>query len=274
MSVPDPIPRPTVPPAGTPPDRNPAPSPAPDGGAVPSGGAVPGGTPVSCRRHPLVGLLGAGLVLPFALYYGLLLAGAEPWVALVLGGLAPLLRVLGATARTRRLDRLGAFTLSVLALNTAVGLITADARLLMALGGWLTALLGAWLLTSLAGGRSALFDATVALMPAEAATRWRHGWEQDPVFRRIFRAMTAGWGAAFLIGTGARAVMAYTLPVDAVPAAAAALLLVLLVAVVQAGKAYGRRHLGPTTTTATPRRSPQTPGGPGPRGEPGADLVL
>ena len=81
MSVPDPIPRPTVPPAGTPPDRNPAPSPAPDGGAVPSGGAVPGGTPVSCRRHPLVGLLGAGLVLPFALYYGLRLAGAEPWVS-------------------------------------------------------------------------------------------------------------------------------------------------------------------------------------------------
>ena len=268
MSVPDPTPRPTVPPAGTPPDRNPASPPAPDGGAV------PGVTQVSCRRHPLVGLLGAGLVLPFALYYGLRLAGAEPWVALVLGGLAPLLRVLGAAARTRRLDRLGAFTLSVLALNTAVGLITADARLLMALGGWLTALLGAWLLTSLAGGRSALFDATVALMPAEAAARWRHDWEHDPVFRRIFRAMTAGWGAAFLIGTGARAVMAYTLPVDAVPVAAAALLLVLLVAVVQAGKAYGRRHLGPTTTTATPRRSPQTPGGPGPRGEPGADLVL
>ena len=89
---------------------------------------------MSCRRHPLVGLLGAGLVLPFALYYGLRLAGAEPWVALVLGGLAPLLRVLGAAARTRRLDRLGAFTLSVLALNTAVGLITADARLLMANG--------------------------------------------------------------------------------------------------------------------------------------------
>ncbi|VEH41587.1 Uncharacterised protein [Kocuria rosea] len=268
MSVPDPTPRPTVPPAGTPPGWNPAPSPAPDGGAV------PGVTQVSCRRHPLVGLLGAGLVLPFALYYGLRLAGAEPWVALVLGGLAPLLRVLGAAARTRRLDRLGAFTLSALALNTAVGLITADARLLMALGGWLTALLGAWLLTSLAGGRSALFDATVALMPAEAAARWRHDWEHDPVFRRIFRTMTAGWGAAFLIATGARAVMAYTLPVDAVPAAAAALLLVLLVAVVQGGKAYGRRHLGPPTAPATAAGSPPVPGGPGARSGPDGDLGL
>ena len=263
MSVPDPTPRPTVPPAGAPPDRHPAPA-----------GGAPAGTPARCRRHPLVGLLGAGLVLPFALYYGLRLAGAEPWVALVLGGLAPLLRVLGAAARTRRLDRLGAFTLSVLALNTAVGLITADARLLMALGGWLTALLGAWLLTSLAGGRSALFDATVALMPAEGAARWRHDWEQDPVFRRIFRVMTAGWGAAFLIATGARAVMAYTLPVDAVPAAAAALLLVLLVAVVQGGKAYGRRHLDPAAAPATAAGSPPVPGGPGARSGPDGDLGL
>ena len=268
MSVPDPDPRPTVPPAGKPPDRNPAPP------RASAGGTAQGVRRTSCRRHPLAGLLGAGLVLPFALYYGLRLAGADPWVALVLGGLAPLLRVLVAAARTRRLDRLGAFTLSVLVLNTAVGLITADARLLMALGGWLTALLGTWLLVSLAGGRSVLFDATVALMPVEAADRWKHDWQHSPGFRRIFRAMTAGWGAAFLIGAVTRAGMAYTLPVDAVPLASAGLLLVLLVAVVQAGKAYGRRHLGPTTTTATPRRSPQTPGGPGPRGEPGADLVL
>lgn len=268
MSVPDPTPRPAVPPSWTPPDRTPAPPQAP------AGGAAPGGTAASRRRHPLVGLLGAGLVLPFVLYYGLRLAGADPWAALVLGGLAPLLRVLGAAARSRRLDRLGAFTLSVLVLNTAVGLITADARLLMALGGWLTALLGTWLLTSLAGGRSALFDATVALMPAEAAARWRHDWQHDPVFRRIFRAMTAGWGAAFLLGTAARAVMAYTLPVDAVPVAAAALLLVLLVAVVQAGKAYGRRHLGPSAAPATATGSPPVPGGPGARGGPHGDLGL
>lgn len=268
MSVPDPTPPLTVPPAGKPPDSSPAPAQAS------AGGTAQGTRRTSCRRHPLAGLLGAGLILPFALYYGLRLAGADPWVALVLGGLAPLLRVLVAVARTRRLDRLGAFTLAVLVLNTAAGLITADARLLMALGGWLTALLGTWLLVSLAGGRSVLFDATVALMPVEAAERWKHDWQHSPGFRRIFRAMTAGWGAAFLIGAVARAGMAYTLPVDTVPLASAGLLLVLLVAVVQAGKAYGRRHLGPTTTTATALRSPQTPGGPGPRGEPGADLVL
>lgn len=260
MSVPDPTPRLTVPPAGKQPDTTPAPAPQ----RASAGGAEPGAKRATCRRHPLVGLLGTGLVLPFALYYGLRLAGTDPWVALVLGGLAPLLRVLVTVTRTRRLDRLGAFTLSVLVLNTAVGLVTADARLLLALGSWPTALLGTWLLMSLAGGRSVLFDATVALMPPDAAARWKQDWQHHAAFRRIFRAMTAGWGAAFLLGTLARIGMAYTLPVDAVPVAGAGLLLVLLVAVVQAGKAYGRRHLGPTTTTATALRHPPVAGGPGP----------
>lgn len=258
MSVQDPTPRLSVPPAGKQPEENPAPAPP----KAPPGGAAQSPTWVSCWRHPLTGLLGAGLVLPFALYYGLRLAGADPWVALVLGGLAPLLRVLLAAARTRRLDRLGAFTLSVLTVNTAVGLITADARLLLALGGWLTALLGVWLLMSLRGGRSALFDVTVTLMPAEAAAQWQHDWLHHPVFRRVFRAMTAGWGVAFLIGAATRAGMAYTLPVDVVPVASAGVLLVLLVAVVRAGKAFGRRHLGPIAGTS----SAPGPGGARPAG--------
>ncbi|MFF0945340.1 VC0807 family protein [Kocuria sp. CPCC 205300] len=211
-----------------------------------------------------MGLLGTGLVLPFTLYYGLRLAGAEPWVALVLGGFAPLLRVLITTVRAHRLDRLGAFTLTVLVLNTAVGLITTDARLLMALGSWLTALLGTWLLISLCSRRPVLFEATVALMPAEAAARWQHDWQHNTVFRRIFQAMTAGWGIAFLIGAITRVAMSYTLPVDVVPAASAGLLLLLLTLVVQATKAYGRRHLGQTPTTVPARKAPPTPSEPGP----------
>ena len=238
MSVPDPAAPLTTPPTKPLPGEASAP-PGPGSGRA----APPDENRPSCWRYPLVGLLGVGLLLPFAFYYGLRLAGTEPWVALVLGGLAPLVRVSTTAVRTRRLDRLGVFTLSALVLNTAVGLITADARLLMARGSWLTALLGIWLLVSLAGGRPVLFEATVALMPAEAATRWEHDWAHNAVFRRIFRAMTTGWGAAFLIGAAARVAMAYTLPIDVVPIASAGLLLVLLIVVVQVTKAYGRRNL-------------------------------
>lgn len=251
MTSPEPTARPTDPPAG--PQRNPAPA-----GVPPSGRAAPPDVErerASWWRHPLVGLLGTGLALPFALYYGLRAAGTDPWVALVLGGLAPLARVLVAAARARRLDRLGIFTLCVLVLNTAVGLITADARLLMALGGWVTALLGTWLLVSLFGDRPVLFDATVALMPREAAARWERDWQRNPVFRRIFRAMTAAWGTAFLLGAAARVLMSYTLPVDVVPLASAGVLLALLTVVVQASKAYGRRRLpGPAGADGGPMR--------------------
>jgi hypothetical protein len=55
--------------------------------------------------------------------------------------------------------------------------------------------------------------------------------------------MTAAWGVAFLLDAAARVVMASTLPVDLVPLLSTALLVVLLVVIVQASKAYGRRHL-------------------------------
>jgi hypothetical protein len=61
--------------------------------------------------------------------------------------------------------------------------------------------------------------------------------------RRTLRVMTAAWGLAFLVDAAARVVMAYTIPVDLVPLLSTALLALMLVAVVQGGKAYGRRHL-------------------------------
>lgn len=236
MSVPDPA-APLPPPAESQPHEDPAPHLQGSDRVAP-----PDENRQRRWHHPLAGLLGIGLFLPFGLYYGLRLAGAEPWLALVLGGLAPLARVLIISARTRRLDQLGAFTLSVLVLNTAIGLITGDARLLMALGSWLTALLGAWLLVSLARNRPVLFEATVALMPEEAAARWQYDWAHGTMFRRVFQAMTVGWAAAFLIGAAARVGMAYTLPIDVVPITSAGLLLVLLIVVVQTTKAYARRH--------------------------------
>ena len=59
--------------------------------------------------------------------------------------------------------------------------------------------------------------------------------------------MTWGFGLAFLIDAAARVVMSYTLPLDLVPAASAALLAVMLAAVVQTGKAWGRRRMSHVT---------------------------
>ena len=76
------------------------------------------------------------------------------------------------------------------------------------------------------------------------ADAWRRDWAANPAFRHVWRAMTAAWGAASLLDTAARVVLAYTLPVDLVPVAGTALLL-MLIAVVQGSKAYAGRRLTP-----------------------------
>lgn len=204
---------------------------------------VPDTPPPERHKKTLVGMIGIDLVLPFAMYYGLRLAGADPWLALMLGAVGPLVRIAVATVRARRIDRLGVFTLSILAIGTAVGMFSADPRLLLARESWLTALVGMWILISLAGRRPVLFEATITVMPIDAAAQWEHDWNTNPFFRRIFRTMTLAWGLAFILDAVARVIMAYTLPIDVVPLASIGLLLVMLFAIVYGTKFYAGRKL-------------------------------
>lgn len=193
------------------------------------------------RRGKVAGLVGIDLVLPFAMYYGLRLVGADPWLALMLGAAGPLLRIIISAVRTRRIERLSIFTLSIMTIGTLVGLLGGDARLLMARESWLTVAIGAWLLISMRGARPILFTATLAVLPPHTAQQWQRNWDCEPAFRRAFRWLTIGWGSAFLVDAVARVIMAYTLPIDLVPVASVGLLIVMLVIINEAVKLYGRR---------------------------------
>jgi hypothetical protein len=126
----------------------------------------------------------------------------------------PVLRMTISLILRRRPLLTTLFTLVLLTAGTAIGLLNADARLMMA-----------------------------REMPRTAADEWHRSWETSGAFRRAMRGMTWGFGLAFLIDAAARVVMSYTLPLDLVPVASTALLILLLVAVVQTGKAWGRRRL-------------------------------
>lgn len=197
--------------------------------------------PPADNRGKVVGVIGIDLVLPFATYYGLRLLGADPWLALMLGAVGPLIRIMVSVIRTRRLERLSLFTLSIMTVGTLVGLLGGDARLLMARESWLTAAIGVWLLVSLMSTRPILFTATIAVLPPHTAQEWQRNWHTDPTFRGAFRWLTIGWGSAFILDAIARVVMAYTLPLDLVPIASVGLLIVLLVVINEAVKLYGRR---------------------------------
>lgn len=181
------------------------------------------------------------LILPLGLYYGLRLFGVNQWLALVVGGVLPVIRLGYTLIRDRRLEVLSACTLSVVVCGTLIALLTGDPRLLLARESYLTGLLGCWIIGTLWAKRPFIFTVTTKMLPAKVARSWEQDWVRSPEFRRIMRLMTMMWAAAFLIDAVARVVMAYTLPVDVVPVAGATVLAVMLTAVVEGSKAYGRR---------------------------------
>ena len=188
-------------------------------------------------------LLGRDLVLPLVLFYGLRLLGVGVWVAVMVGaGVSVAVLVVGVVVR-RRIEPVTVFVLSLIFVGTGVGLVTADARLLLARGSWVTVVVGLWFLGSLLAARPLLFGATLKLMPPAAAAGWRQDWEDSPRFRRLLRGMTLAFGLAFLADSAARIVMAYTLALDLVPLFSNLLLVVMLSLIVLVGKAIGRRLL-------------------------------
>jgi hypothetical protein len=122
-------------------------------------------------------------------------------------------------------------------------MLTADPRLLLARESYPTGVVGFWTVGTLLARRPLLFGVTTRFMSEDSARAWEHDWAHSPRSRRTLRVMTAAWGVAFLLDAAARVVMAYTLPVDLVPLLSTALLVVMLIVVVQASRAYGRRHL-------------------------------
>lgn len=190
------------------------------------------------------------VIAPLALYYGSRAIGANVWLALLIGGLLPVVQVVVSLVRRQRPDRLMLFVLCMMVVGTAVSIWSGSPRVLLARDSWATAVLGLWVLASLAGqGEPFVLTGLKRVLPAAAAAGWTRKWETDPLFRHGMRVATAGWGAAFLVDSAARIVMAVTLPVDLVPVLSTSVLLVLLVVVNQGSKAYGRR-LGRAGTDA------------------------
>lgn len=198
-------------------------------------------------RDPRIGVITsflADMVLPLALYYGLRAFGVNQWLALVLGGVLPVVRLGYTLVTQRRLETMSACTLTVVVCGTAIAMLTGDVRLLLARESYLTGLLGIWILGTLFfAARPFVFTVTIKMLPPRTSADWLRDWHRSPEFRRVMRLMTIFWGSSFLLDAVARVVMAYTLPVDVVPIASAVLLAVLLSTIVQWSKAYGKRRL-------------------------------
>ncbi|WIM94285.1 VC0807 family protein [Actinoplanes oblitus] len=187
---------------------------------------TPSATPVKTpRRVALLLPLIVDFGLPLAVFYGLRAAGVDQWWSLLLSALVPAAVVVIRFLRSREIDFLALFVLSVVALSVGVSAMTGDPRTMLirdAWGGLLGGLIGVWLLASVRVGRPALmylFRAFVlAKVGPDGLRAWQARWDTDPAFRHGLRVITFVWGCASVVNVVVTLLAAYLLPLDLAPA--------------------------------------------------------
>ncbi len=182
------------------------------------------------------------LVVPLVLFYVLRGAGVGVYLALLAGALVSAVTAVVVVVTQRRLDAIAVFVLTTMVVSVGVSLLTGSDRFLLAKEGWLTAVTGIWFLGTLRARRPLAFHFSRPLLEGRLGwpDDWDALWEQAPRFRRMWRVSTALWGAGTLLDSAARVVMAYTLPVDLVPALSSAMYAVTSVVLVGVTNVYYR----------------------------------
>jgi hypothetical protein len=169
-----------------------------------------------------------GLVGPLVLYYALRAVGLSVFTALLAGALLPVAGLVVDLLRGRRPDAMSGFWSIMMLLALGVSLIGGDVRFLLARDALVTATVGTWFLVSAGTGRPlslVLSRPVLDLMQRFPSGRWEELWRDQPRFRAIWRRASVGFGIGTLADAAARVAMAYTLPVDLVPALSTALYL-------------------------------------------------
>ena len=156
------------------------------------------------------------LALPVALFYALRAGGVDQLTALLISGAPPALRVAVTFARRRRLDAIGALVAVAVVLSVVSSLIEGDPRTLLVRNAVLGFPFALWMFASLNARRPLTYESAKALLPRKDRA-FERVWAAEPSFRRVWRRLAVLWGCALLLQSAANVVMAYTLPVDAVP---------------------------------------------------------
>lgn len=189
--------------------------------------------PIPGPADSLISLI-AGVALPLAVFYGLSALGVNSVGSSLAGGAVSGVWALYRLVRQRRLDRLAFFTLSLLVVNaglsvpTILGIIRPSAHVVLALRQH-AALFGLWVLLSLMRGKPITVEFSRPFVERRAGPGALDArWNSDPLFRRAYRLVTVVWGGALLGDQLVDVVLAFRLPVDAVPGVQAVQYLALL----------------------------------------------
>ncbi|MGB3331109.1 MAG: VC0807 family protein [Thermomicrobiales bacterium] len=185
------------------------------------------------RRTPSLATIGrvAWFVLDFALplgiFYLLIGRGTGLFAALLASALYSVASSAVSWIRGERNELAQVMFLLTIA-SAGIAFISGSDRFLLARESVLTALVGIWFFLSLRRERPLTYRLTRPILEGRFRSKpiWEYLWERDAVFRRIWRMTTVMWGVAMLIDAALRVVLAYTMPVHAVPAMQTGMILV------------------------------------------------
>lgn len=148
------------------------------------------------------------LVGPLVTYSVLRSSGFSSVSALILSGVVPSFGVLLGVARDRRVDIFGILVLAGIAVGTALGLVSGNARLLLLESSVPTAVFGTVCIGSLWSARPLMYRFAIEFIGADTpkgasfADKWRYEG-----FRHAFRVTTVVWGVAYFAEAIARVII-------------------------------------------------------------------
>lgn len=185
-------------------------------------------SPKRTRRGGAVTALriAANIGVPLALYYGLRASGVGVYAAQIICTVVPAALAVRGLIRNRHADGLSLYMTTMLLLSLVISFISGSVRFLLAREGWLTGVTGLWFIASIWANRPLAYLYSRPLIERRTGPpgySWEELWERLPKFRRIWKVTSAAWGVGLLADSAIRILMAYTLPVDTVPALGTAL---------------------------------------------------
>lgn len=187
------------------------------------------------------------LVVPIVGFYILRAIGVDSVPALIFACVPTAVAICVRAVRQRKVDVLGIFVMAVLAGSLVLTFVTGSPRALLAREGWFTGAIGAGFIATLWFSRPLAFSIARAILkplPLASTLRvsiWDELWNSNDRFRRIWRVATVMWGVGLIADAIIRVIMAYTLPVDVVPALSGGLWAVTFVALQIIQQAYFAR---------------------------------
>jgi hypothetical protein len=153
---------------------------------------------------------------PLAAYNLLRSAGLTAVTALLLSGVFPALGVAITAIANRRIDVVGAVVLAGIAVGAAAGLASHSARLVLVEGSLPTAVFGVACLGSLRARHPLMYSFALEVTGPDTAKgrEMTRLWQYEG-YRRVFRVITAVWGAGFLVEAALRVVIVYNVSTGA-----------------------------------------------------------